>query len=111
MAARPVRRARQDWRRARAQGNLPAALAAYQASLAIFERLAKADPGNAEWQRELSVTQDRIGDVLIAQGNLPGALAAYEASLAMPNASPRPTPEMPDGSASCPSRKAGLATC
>ena len=31
-----------------AQGNLPAALTSYQASLAIIERLAKSDPGNAE---------------------------------------------------------------
>jgi hypothetical protein len=31
----------------RAQGDLAAALTSYQASLAIAERLAKADPGNA----------------------------------------------------------------
>ena len=30
--------------------------------------------GNAGWQRDLSVSQDRIGDVLRAQGNLPAAL-------------------------------------
>jgi alkanesulfonate monooxygenase SsuD/methylene tetrahydromethanopterin reductase-like flavin-dependent oxidoreductase (luciferase family) len=34
----------------RAQGDLTAALTSYQASLAIAERLAKADPGNAGWQ-------------------------------------------------------------
>ena len=66
-----------------AQGNLPDALAAYQASLAIRERLAKADPGNAGWQRDLSVSHDKIGDVLVDQGNLPAALAAYQASLAI----------------------------
>ena len=33
-----------------ALGNLPAALASYQASHAMFERLAKSDPGNAGWQ-------------------------------------------------------------
>ena len=37
-----------------AQGKLPEALTAYRASLAIAERLAKADPGNAGWQRDLS---------------------------------------------------------
>ena len=41
-----------------AQGDLPAALASYQASHAIAERLAQADPGNAEWQRDLSVSHD-----------------------------------------------------
>ena len=39
-----------------AQGNLPAALTAYRDSLAIAERLAAADPGNAGWQRDLSVS-------------------------------------------------------
>jgi hypothetical protein len=32
-----------------AQGNLPAALTSYQAGLAIADRLAKSDPGNAGW--------------------------------------------------------------
>jgi tetratricopeptide (TPR) repeat protein len=35
-----------------AQSNLPAALTSYRASLAIRERLAKSDPGNAGWRRE-----------------------------------------------------------
>ena len=55
-----------------AQGNLPEALKSYQAGLAIADRLAKADPGNAGWQRDLSVSYDKIGDVQVAQGNLPG---------------------------------------
>ena len=38
------------------QGNLPEALKAYRDSLAIAERLAQADPGNAGWQRDLSVS-------------------------------------------------------
>jgi len=57
-----------------AQGNLPAALDRYQASLAIADRLAKADPGNADWQRDRSVSHNKIGDVLVDQGNLPAAL-------------------------------------
>jgi tetratricopeptide (TPR) repeat protein len=55
----------------------------FNASLAIAERLAKADPGNAGWQRDLSVSQEKIGDVLRAQGNLPAALDAFNASLAI----------------------------
>ena len=66
-----------------AQGNLPAALASYQASHDIFERLAKADPGNTDWQRDLSVSHIKIGDVQIPQGNLPAALASFQASLAI----------------------------
>jgi hypothetical protein len=41
----------------RAQGDLAAALTNYRASLAIRERLAKADPGNAGWQRGASIRQ------------------------------------------------------
>ena len=86
----------------RAQGNLPAALTSYQASLAIAERLAKADPGNAGWQRDLSVSHNKIGDVLRAQGNLPAALTSYQASLAICRASgARRTRATPAGSATC----------
>ena len=46
-----------------AQGDLPAALTSYRASHAIRERLAKADPGNAEWQRDLIVSYVKLSDV------------------------------------------------
>jgi hypothetical protein len=39
-----------------AQGDLTAALKSYRDSLAIADRLAKADPNNAEWQRDLIVS-------------------------------------------------------
>ena len=42
-----------------AQGDLKAALKSYSDSLAIFERLAQSDPGNAGWQRDLSVSYDK----------------------------------------------------
>jgi tetratricopeptide (TPR) repeat protein len=57
------------WRTA---GNLAAALTSYQTSRSIAERL---DPGNAGWQRDLSVSQERIGNVQQAQGDLAAALA------------------------------------
>ena len=57
-----------------AQGNLPEALKSYHDSLAIADRLAKADPNNAGWQRDLSVTYNKVGDVLVAQGNLARSL-------------------------------------
>ncbi|HAD26740.1 MAG TPA: hypothetical protein DCF61_13480, partial [Alphaproteobacteria bacterium] len=34
-------------------------------------------------QRDLSVSHERIGDVLVAQGDLAGAIAAYEASVSI----------------------------
>jgi len=52
-----------------AQGDLAAALISYQASLDILERLAKADPGNAGWRRDLSASHIKIGDVQQAQGD------------------------------------------
>ncbi|WP_374692608.1 tetratricopeptide repeat protein, partial [Accumulibacter sp.] len=50
---------------------------------AIRERLAASDPGNAGWQRDLSVSHIKIGDLLQAQGDLAGAGAAYRADLAI----------------------------
>jgi predicted negative regulator of RcsB-dependent stress response len=38
---------------------------------------------NAGWQRDLSVSFNRIGDVLVTQGNLPEALKSYRDSLAI----------------------------
>jgi hypothetical protein len=48
-----------------AQGNLPAALTSYQASFAIADRLAKSDPGNAGWQRDLSVSYARLASAYL----------------------------------------------
>jgi tetratricopeptide (TPR) repeat protein len=53
------------------RGDLAGALKSYNDSLAIAERLAKSDPGNALWQRDLSVAFDRVGDMQKAQGDLP----------------------------------------
>ena len=68
---------------AMAYGDLADALTAYRAGLAIAERLAAADPSNASWQRDLSVSHNKLGDVLVAQGQLAEALAAYRASQAI----------------------------
>jgi len=61
-----------------AQGDLAGALKSYNDSLAIVARLAKSDPGNAEWQRDLSVSYNKVGDVQKAQGDLTGALKSYQ---------------------------------
>ncbi len=65
------------------RGDLAGAGQAYRAALAVRERLARADPSNAQWQRDLSVSQDNIGQVLRAQGDLAGAEQAYRAALAV----------------------------
>ena len=65
------------------KGDGPGALAAYRKSLAIAEALAARDPANTAWQRDLSVSHERIGNVLVAQGDGPGALAGYRKSLAI----------------------------
>ncbi|MGH8567974.1 MAG: tetratricopeptide repeat protein, partial [Gammaproteobacteria bacterium] len=67
----------------RAQGKREAALDVYRKALAIAERLAAQDPGNAGWQRDVSVSYNRIGDVRRDEGDRKGALAAYEKALAI----------------------------
>ena len=54
-------------------GTLTVALTSYRASLAIADRPAKADQGNAGWQRDLSLSHIKIGDVQQAQGDLAAA--------------------------------------
>jgi tetratricopeptide (TPR) repeat protein len=63
------------------RGNLAAALASYQASHAIRQRLAEEDPGNISRQYDLSVSHNCIGDVRRMQGDLTAAIASYQASL------------------------------
>ncbi len=64
-----------------AQGDLSGALESYRASMAIAERLAKADPNNAGWQRDLSVSYEKVGDLEERRGDIVAAVAAYERSL------------------------------
>lgn len=46
----------------------------YQYGRAVADRLVKADPENAGWQRDLSISHIKIGDVLTTQGDLTEAL-------------------------------------
>ena len=61
-------------------GQSKAAMASYKTAQSIVEALAARDPANTEWQRDLSVSHNKIGNVLVAQGDGPGALAAYRKS-------------------------------
>ncbi|MBV1696385.1 MAG: tetratricopeptide repeat protein [Hyphomicrobiales bacterium] len=58
-----------------AAGDLNAAMRAFERARALSEE--------SKNERDLSVSHDRIGDVLVAQGRLPAALDAYRASLAI----------------------------
>jgi hypothetical protein len=42
---------------------------------------AGADPASTEWQRSLSVSHERLGDVAAAAGDLAATRAAYQAGL------------------------------
>ncbi len=46
---------------------MPEALKSYQAGLAIGERLARADQGNAQWQRDLIVSCVKISETFPAE--------------------------------------------
>jgi predicted negative regulator of RcsB-dependent stress response len=48
-----------------------------------LKRLAEADPSNAQWQRDLSLIYERVGDVLKTQGELEAALSSHQDSLAI----------------------------
>jgi hypothetical protein len=58
------------------QGDLAAALTSYRADLAIAERLAEADPGNAGWQRDLALSHGRVAFIAMRQGVGDDALKA-----------------------------------
>jgi tetratricopeptide (TPR) repeat protein len=57
------------------------AAAAYQESLDIFYKLAAKDQGNAQAQRDVSVTLEKVGDVELQAGDRAGAVTAYQESL------------------------------
>ena len=48
------------------QGDLQAALQSYSDSHAIVDRLVKSDPGNAGWQRDLSVSLGKLASGALA---------------------------------------------
>ena len=55
-----------------------AALTEYQAALDIGQRFAEADPGDAQWQRGLLLTYEKIGLVASQRKDFPDALSAFE---------------------------------
>jgi hypothetical protein len=49
-----------------AQGKLQETLEAYRQYLAIIKRLAEQDKTNAGWQQDLSLSYEKVGNVLVA---------------------------------------------
>jgi tetratricopeptide (TPR) repeat protein len=64
-----------------AAGRNEEALAAYRADLAVSEKLVATDPRNTEWQRDLSISHERLGAILVKTGRRPEALDAYRRTL------------------------------
>ena len=86
----------------RQQGDTAGALAAYEQGLGNRDKLAAANPQDAQGQRDLSISYEKLGDVKRQQGDAAGALAAYESRPCKSAASwPRPTRKMPRRSAIC----------
>ncbi|MBS0157930.1 MAG: DUF4062 domain-containing protein, partial [Nitrospira sp.] len=53
----------------------------YEEARRVAQHLTTSDPDNTEWQRDLSVSHNNLGDVAVAQGNLDQAAQAYRDSL------------------------------
>jgi tetratricopeptide (TPR) repeat protein len=62
-------------------GDLPAARQRYEASLANALRLVAREPDNSGWQRELSVSYEKLGNLAMAVGDIAAARQRYKASL------------------------------
>jgi tetratricopeptide (TPR) repeat protein len=65
----------------KAQDKFDEALKAYRDSLAIRERLAAANPSNAQWQRDLAYIHALIGILMEAKGDLQAAVASYSEAI------------------------------
>lgn len=63
-----------------------AALEAYRKSLVLYERLAKAEPGNTEYRQEVSFAHKHVGGCLSQLDRLDEALEHYQKALAIDEA-------------------------
>ncbi len=76
---------------------LDAGLIVLNSTARAFEQLLRIDPANVGWQRGLSVSYEKVGDVLVAQGNLPEALKSFRDGLAIRDRLARVDPGNADG--------------
>ena len=49
--------------------------------MAIAKKLAAADPSNTQWQRDLSISYNKIGTIQQAQGKLAEALQSFQSDM------------------------------
>ncbi|HEY5743792.1 MAG TPA: tetratricopeptide repeat protein, partial [Terrimicrobiaceae bacterium] len=64
-----------------AAGQLPDAKRSFEQALEISRKLAAQHPAEAEWQYNLALSDQQIGNVLAAEGDLMKAFEAYEESM------------------------------
>jgi tetratricopeptide (TPR) repeat protein len=76
-----------------AQGDLAGALKSYRDGLAIAERLAQSDPGNAGWQHDLAISYARFADVYRRSKDREKALAALRQGKAIMDRLARLSPD------------------
>jgi tetratricopeptide (TPR) repeat protein len=65
----------------KARADIVAARRAADRFAEIMAELVRLNPGNSEWQYELSLSRNRLGDVLMLAGNVNGALDAFNSGL------------------------------
>jgi tetratricopeptide (TPR) repeat protein len=65
------------------QGRMASARRFYETASAIVKPIAASKLNGVNWQRNLSVSTEKIGNVLVSQGNLAEALTKYRATLAL----------------------------
>jgi tetratricopeptide (TPR) repeat protein len=63
------------------EGELPQARKAYEDGLLISKTLAEKAPSNVQAQRDLSISYERLGDLLVSETELPQARKAYKDGL------------------------------
>jgi tetratricopeptide (TPR) repeat protein len=63
------------------EGNIPSSDEAYANSLKIAKKLMAIDPTNVQWQRDVALATQGLGDVGIRQGSLQKAERTYNESL------------------------------
>ena len=68
---------------ARVRTTLADAQREYEEAHRMTQRLAAGDPGNTDWQRDLTVAYIKLGDVAVGQGKLGEAAQGYRDSLAI----------------------------
>ena len=69
------------------------ALVSFRSALTAFEPLARADPNNDVYQRDLHIVYGKIGDALMALDRKVDALESYESALAIAEANVAAAPD------------------